>query len=63
MFRNRLLNNVLMLKQQVILVYIRLTPATVVPMIVYTQMVLGGWEELPQLKKNPLKATILKIKR
>ena len=25
------------------------------------QMVLGGWDELPQLKKTPLKATILQI--
>ncbi|CAI8035307.1 Vesicle-fusing ATPase [Geodia barretti] len=26
------------------------------------QLVLGGWEQLPQLKKSPLKATVLKIK-
>ena len=32
--------------------------------VVCPQLVLGGWdEELPQLKTNPLKATILKLKR
>ena len=29
--------------------------------VLHLQIVLGGWDEFPQLKKNPLKATILQM--